>query len=126
MGPTNVLAPVSTPAESIFGLSIFVLLTMAAIFVVVFVLLAYAVVRFRYPRGDDLREPAQIYGSTQAELAWTVIPILIVVGAVLGVDARDLRGPKCAASGYCAECYRDRSPILVGISPSRLEHSYSQ
>ena len=28
---------------------------------------------------DPAGEPAQIYGSTQIELAWTVIPILIVV-----------------------------------------------
>ena len=50
MSPTNIFAPVSTPAESIFGLSIFVLLTVAAIFVVVFALLAYAAVRFRNKR----------------------------------------------------------------------------
>jgi cytochrome c oxidase subunit 2 len=82
MSPTNIFAPVSTPAESIFGLSIFVLLTVAAIFVVVFALLAYAVVRFRRRRGDD-RELAQIYGSTQVELALTVIPVLIVVALFL-------------------------------------------
>ena len=29
--------------------------------------------------GDAGREPAQVYGSTQIELAWTIIPILIVV-----------------------------------------------
>ena len=82
MSPTNIFAPVSTPAESIFGLSIFVLLTMAAIFIVVFALLAYAVVKFRHKSGD-VREPAQIYGSTQVELAWTVIPVLIVVALFL-------------------------------------------
>jgi cytochrome c oxidase subunit 2 len=79
MSPTSIFAPVSTPAESIFGLSIFVLLTVVGIFVVVFSLLAYAAVKFRNKQGDDRREPAQIYGSTQVELAWTVIPILIVV-----------------------------------------------
>ncbi|HTF64715.1 MAG TPA: cytochrome c oxidase subunit II [Edaphobacter sp.] len=83
MSPTNIFAPVSTPADSIFGLSIFVLVTMAAIFVVVFALLAYTVVRFRSRPGDDRREPAQIYGSTQLELAWTVIPVLIVVALFL-------------------------------------------
>ena len=58
----------------------FVLEITGAIFLVVGGLLAYAVVRFR-DRGDkdDDREPAQIYGSTQIELAWTVIPILIIV-----------------------------------------------
>ena len=83
MSPTNIFAPASTPAESIFGLSIFVLLTMAAIFVVVFALLAYAAVRFRHKPGDDSREPAQIYGSTQVELAWTIIPVLIVMALFL-------------------------------------------
>jgi len=77
--PTNIFAPASTPAEAIFGLSIFVLLTVAGIFIVVFALLAYAVVRFRSRPGDDHSEPAQIYGSDRVELSWTVIPVLIVI-----------------------------------------------
>jgi cytochrome c oxidase subunit II len=76
-------APVSTPADSIFGLSIFVLITVTAIFVVVFALLAYVVVRFGKRRGADNSEPVQIYGSTRVELAWTVIPVLIVVALFL-------------------------------------------
>jgi len=36
-------------------------------------------VKFRNKAGAAQREPAQVYGSTQIELAWTVIPILIVV-----------------------------------------------
>jgi cytochrome c oxidase subunit 2 len=79
LSPTNIFAPVSTPAQSIFDLSRLVLMVTAAIFVVVFSLLAYAVVKFRKTRTSDGREPAQVYGSTQVELAWTVIPILIVV-----------------------------------------------
>jgi cytochrome c oxidase subunit 2 len=69
----------STPAQSIFELSRFVLIVSAAIFMVVFTLLAYAVVKFRKRKVSDGREPAQVYGSTQVELAWTVIPVLIVV-----------------------------------------------
>jgi cytochrome c oxidase subunit II len=82
MSPTSIFAPVSTPAESIFGLSVFVFSTMAGIFVVVFALLVYAVVRFRSQSSSNT-EPAQIYGSTQVELAWTVIPVLIVVALFL-------------------------------------------
>ena len=81
--PTNIFAPASTPAQSIFGLSVFVLITVAAIFIVVFSLLAYSVVKFRDRHGDDCSEPPQIYGSSQVELAWTVIPVLIVVGLFL-------------------------------------------
>src|SRR5271167_1729766 len=79
MSPTNIFAPASTPAKSIFGLSLFVLAVTAAIFVVVFTLLVYCVVKFRKRTNDDGREPPQVYGSNQVEIAWTVIPVLIVL-----------------------------------------------
>jgi len=79
LSPTNIFAPASTPAKSIFGLSLFVLAVTGAIFLVVFTLLLYSVVRFRKRTNDDGREPPQVYGSNQVELAWTIIPILIVV-----------------------------------------------
>src|SRR5260370_607957 len=103
LSPTNIFAPVSTPANSILGLSIFVLAVTAAIFVVVFSLLAYSVVKFRKRSNDDGREPAQIYGSNQVEVAWTVIPILIVV-ALFMATARviaDIQG--ASASGNAVE-----------------------
>ena len=78
ISPTNIFAPDSTPANSIYRLSLFELEILGAIFVVVFSLLAYAVVKFR-ERKEDSSEPAQIYGSNQMELAWTVLPVLIVV-----------------------------------------------
>src|ERR1700751_6432231 len=77
--PTNISAPASTPAQSIFGLSRLVLAVTGAIFLVVFALLVYSVVKFRKRRNDDGREPAQLYGSNQVGVAWTIIPILIVV-----------------------------------------------
>ena len=49
------------------------------IFAVVFSLLVYSVAKFGKRGNDDGREPAQVYGSNQVELAWTVIPILIVL-----------------------------------------------
>jgi len=76
---TNIFSPASTPAKSIADLSIFVLVITGIIFVVVFALLFYSVVKFRGRAIDAGREPAQVYGSTQIELAWTIIPTLIVV-----------------------------------------------
>jgi cytochrome c oxidase subunit II len=75
----SIFDPRSTPAESIHHLSHFVLGVTGVIFLVVFSLLSYAVVKFRSGVADVEREPAQVYGSTQIELAWTIIPILIVV-----------------------------------------------
>jgi len=76
---TNIFNPTSTPAKSIADLSLFVLVITGIIFFVVFVLLLYSVIKFRARKTDDGREPAQVYGSTQIELAWTITPILIVV-----------------------------------------------
>ena len=50
-----------------------------AIFLLVGGLLLYVLIRYRQRPSDSEREPAQIYGSDQIELSWTVIPILIVV-----------------------------------------------
>jgi cytochrome c oxidase subunit II len=83
LSPTSIFAPVSTPAHAIFELSLFVLAVTAAIFVVVFGLLAYAVARFRRRANDDGSEPPQVYGSYEVELAWTIVPVLIVVALFL-------------------------------------------
>jgi cytochrome c oxidase subunit 2 len=76
---TSIFAPESTPSRSIVDLSMFVLAVTGVIFIIVFTLLMYAVVKFRAAAQEPGREPAQVYGSTQIELAWTVIPVLIVV-----------------------------------------------
>ena len=78
-GPTNIFAPQSTPAKSIVHLSFFVLAITGIIFAVVFTLLLYSLLKFRARSSSANSEPAQVYGSTQIELAWTVIPVLIVV-----------------------------------------------
>jgi len=76
---TSIFSPISTPADSIFRLSLFVLAVTGIIFVIVAALLVYSAVKFRKKANDDGREPPQVYGSNQLELAWTVIPVLIVV-----------------------------------------------
>ena len=60
------------------GISIFVLSITGLIFVTMSGLLIYALVRFRGRKGD-MSEPAQVFGSVQIELSWTIIPILIIV-----------------------------------------------
>ena len=79
--PTNIFAPVGAPAHFIHGLSMLVLGIVAAIFLVVAGLLLFVLLRYRFrPTAHDAtQEPVQIYGSTQIELSWTVIPVLIVV-----------------------------------------------
>jgi len=78
MSPTTIFAPAATPARWIFELSLLVGAICATIFVIVFGLLVYSVVKFRKRARDDGFEPPQVYGSKQIELAWTIIPVLIV------------------------------------------------
>ena len=81
LSPTNIFAPQATPAHAIFGVSMLVLGITTSIFLVVAGLLLFVLIRFRHRASgaDAAQEPAQIYGSTQIELSWTVIPVLIVV-----------------------------------------------
>ena len=75
----SIFAPVSTPAFAIRDLSFLVLAIVTFIFVVVAGVTVYAILRYRHRPGDDGRDPPQVYGSTQIELAWTVVPFLIVI-----------------------------------------------
>jgi cytochrome c oxidase subunit 2 len=70
----------------------------AAIFAVVAYLLVHAIVRFRARPGDDAREPPQVYGSNAIEIAWIVLPLLIVVVLFLATT-RTIFGIERAAPG---------------------------
>jgi cytochrome c oxidase subunit 2 len=74
----SIFAPAGAPADAIRTLSFLVLALGAGIFLLVGGLLVYCLVRYRRRAGDDGREPPQVYGSNPVELAWTVVPILIV------------------------------------------------
>ena len=75
---TNVFSGVSTPALITQNYSYLVLGICCVIFVVVMAVGIITVIRFRKRPGDDDREPPQIYGSNPLEMAWTVIPLIIV------------------------------------------------
>ena len=93
---TNIFAPLSTPAEAVYEAALLVLVICAGIFLVVGGLLAYTIIRFRRRPADSGREPPQVYGSNQIELAWTVVPVLIVFVLIL-VTARTIYDVQGAA-----------------------------
>ena len=75
----SIYSPVATPGTQIRDLSYFILAITGGIFLTVVTLLIFAIVKFHARHQDDESEPPQVYGSNQIELAWTVIPVLIVV-----------------------------------------------
>jgi Cytochrome C oxidase subunit II, transmembrane domain len=73
----SIFSPASPSGEAISSLFILVLAITGGIFVVVEGVLIYSIFRFRR-RGDDSKEPPQVYGSMPIEIAWTAAPALIV------------------------------------------------
>jgi cytochrome c oxidase subunit 2 len=98
VSPTSIFSPASSPARSITELSHLIFAVTGAIFVVVAALLCYSLWRYRRRAGDVSREPPQVFGSNQIELAWTIIPILIVVVLFLS-SARVIAGTQRADLG---------------------------
>jgi cytochrome c oxidase subunit 2 len=126
-GSTSIFAPAGSPAHSIFDLSMLVLAICTAIFLTVGGLLLYVLVRYRHRPNDvnAAQEPAQIYGSNQIELSWTVIPILIVVMLFLAT-ARVILATEDAPKPASAGRHRHRTSVLVGVSISEAGHRYGQ
>ena len=73
----SIFDSVSPAASPISDLFVFVLLTIGIIFLFTEGTLIWSILKFR-SKGDHKQEPPQIYGSNPIELAWTVIPIIIV------------------------------------------------
>ena len=68
-----------------------------------------------------MTEPPQVFGSVQIELAWTIIPMLIIVVLFLGTarvlfSVQDARKPAIGGG-----CDRGRAPVLVGVSLSAVQ-----
>src|SRR5260370_5560758 len=76
---TSIFDSRSTPADSIRHLSLFVLGVTGLIFIVVFRLLTYVVVKLRSRASDTEREPSQVFVSTQIEISSALIAVLITV-----------------------------------------------
>jgi len=93
----NIFNPMASPAQAEYKIAMLSFAITGAIFVVVAGLITYAIWRYRRKPNDATnQEPPQVYGSTQIEVAWTVIPILIAF-VLVGVSARVIAGVQNAS-----------------------------
>ncbi len=76
-GDLDIFHPASPPARKIRDLAWLVLGITAGIFIVVESVLVWSIIRFR-SRKAQAGEPVQVFGSNPVELAWTIIPCVIV------------------------------------------------
>jgi cytochrome c oxidase subunit II len=80
---------------SLYG--IFVVIA-AGVFILVYALATFAIIRYRVLRRRDAGEPRQIEGNDVIEAIWTAIPLLIVGGLFVGTLAVLSRTEARAAS----------------------------
>ncbi len=93
----DIFKPLASPAEAEKNIAYFSFAITGVIFVVVAGLIVFTLWKFRRKHGDnELDEPPQVYGSNQIEVAWTVIPVLIVF-ILIGVSARVIAGVENAS-----------------------------
>ena len=93
----DIFKPLASPAEAEKSVAFLVFAITAVIFVIVAGLIVYTTLKFRRKPGEnELQEPPQVYGSNQIEVAWTVLPILIVF-ILIGVSARVIAGVENAS-----------------------------
>ena len=74
----SALDPAGPNSAAIASLFNVVLVIATVVFVVVEGLILVSAFRFRR-RARDVSEPIQVHGNTKAEIAWTILPALIVV-----------------------------------------------
>jgi len=76
----NFQQPVTKIAEEIYSLHTLMLIICLTIFIAVFGVMFYSIVKHRKSAGH---KPANFHESTKVEIAWTVVPFLIVIGMAL-------------------------------------------
>ncbi|QWD21317.1 cytochrome c oxidase subunit II [Polynucleobacter paneuropaeus] len=76
----NFAAPATKIMEQIHGLHIMMLIICAVIFIGVFGVMFYAILKHRKSLGH---KSASFHESTSVEIIWTVVPLLIVIGMAL-------------------------------------------
>ena len=92
--PQSSLNPKSVEAESLDKLWDFIFWLGIGVFVVVGSALAFAIVRFRKRPGNE-EEPKQVHGNTRLEIAWSIIPVvlLVIIAVPTLTTLFDLRSP---------------------------------
>ncbi|MFM2344115.1 MAG: Aa3-type cytochrome oxidase, subunit [Pseudomonadota bacterium] len=76
----NLHKPVTEIAKQIEGLHIIVMIVCLAIFIAVFGVMFYSIVKHRKSKGA---KPANFHESTTVEIIWTVVPFIIVIAMAL-------------------------------------------
>jgi len=117
--PLTVFNPKGPNAETLSNTIILSIITMAFILLVVYVLLAFMLTKYRASKAAADYEPPHEEGSHLLEITWTVIPIIIVAFLAV-VTVRTTSTVEAQPAGY-----DDKEPLVIYASSSNWKWHFS-
>lgn len=113
-GSPSTMAPAAVNSKMVYDLTLIIFGIAAVVFVAVEGMLLYSAIRFSR-KGHETEEPKQIEGNTRLEIAWTLLPA-IVLAIVFVISARTLfmLSSPSGASGQSASL-----ASLGGVAPNQ-------
>ncbi|WP_312506771.1 cytochrome aa3 quinol oxidase subunit II [Lysinibacillus sp.] len=117
--PLTVFNPKGPNAETLSNTIILSIITMAFILLVVYVLLAFMLTKYRASKASADYEPPHEEGSHLLEITWTVIPIIIVAFLAV-VTVRTTSTVEAQPAGY-----DDKEPLVIYASSSNWKWHFS-
>ncbi|MFJ7920464.1 cytochrome aa3 quinol oxidase subunit II [Lysinibacillus fusiformis] len=117
--PLTVFNPKGPNAETLSNTIILSIITMAFILLVVYVLLAFMLTKYRASKTSADYEPPHEEGSHLLEITWTVIPIIIVAFLAV-VTVRTTSTVEAQPAGY-----DDKEPLVIYASSSNWKWHFS-
>ncbi|GLY11074.1 cytochrome aa3 quinol oxidase subunit II [Pseudobacillus badius] len=117
--PLMVLDPKGPQAKTLSDTIIFSIMMMVGILLVVYILYAFVLVKYRASKMDKDYEPPHEEGNKWLELIWTVIPIIIVI-ILSVVTVRTTDKVESVPAGYANE-----KPLVIYASSSNWKWHFS-
>jgi len=117
--PLTVFNPKGPNAETLSNTIILSIITMAFILLIVYVLLAFMLTKYRASKASADYEPPHEEGSHLLEITWTVIPIIIVAFLAV-VTVRTTSTVEAQPAGY-----DDKEPLVIYASSSNWKWHFS-
>ena len=114
--PLDWLRPAGPIAREIGDLWTLTFYLAVAVFFLVEGAIVYAIFRFRRRPGDN-DPPVQTHGNTRLEIAWTILPALVL--AVLAVPTLSLIWELAAEPQHHDQSTGDRGPVRITVTGSQ-------
>lgn len=117
--PLTIFDPKGPNAKTLSDTIILSIITMAFILLVVYVLLAFMLTKYRASKASADYEPPHEEGSHLLEIIWTVIPIIIVAFLAV-VTVRSTSTVETTPDGY-----DNKEPLVIYASSSNWKWHFS-